>query len=68
MPAWSGGVDELRRESSHPPVDRHVLDGDAALGQQFFDVAEGQAVAQLPAHGDRDHLPREPIADPGQPG
>ncbi len=33
-----------------------VIGGDAAFCQQFFHVAVGQAVAQLPAHRDRDHL------------
>ena len=38
----------------HPPIDRHVIDLDAALGQQLLDIAVGQAVAQIPAHRDRD--------------
>ena len=25
------GVDELRREGLHPPVDRHVINGDSAF-------------------------------------
>jgi len=32
----------------------------AALGEQFFDVTLGQAGAQIPAHGECDHLTREP--------
>jgi hypothetical protein len=28
----AGGVGELERESSHPPVDRHVIDLDTAFG------------------------------------
>src|SRR6478735_8968969 len=62
MAGRSGRVDELGREGPHPPVDRHVVDLDAALGQQFLDIAVGQAVAQIPAHRDADHLPRKPIA------
>ncbi len=42
------------------PVDRHVIDLDAALGEQLLDVALGQAVAQVPAHRNRDHLTWEP--------
>ena len=38
VPAWSGGVDEQRGEALHPPVDRDMVDNDAALGQEFFDV------------------------------
>jgi hypothetical protein len=37
-----GGVDELRRERLHPPVDRDVIDGDAALDQQLLDIAIGR--------------------------
>jgi hypothetical protein len=37
-----------------------VVDGDAALGEQLFDIAVGQAVAQVPADGDRDHVGWEP--------
>jgi hypothetical protein len=36
------GHGEQRRESLHPPVDGDVVDVDAALGEQFFDVAVGQ--------------------------
>jgi hypothetical protein len=31
-------LDELRGEPLHPPVDGDVVNGDAALGQQFLDV------------------------------
>ena len=37
-----------------------MIHRDATLGQQFLDVALGQAVAQVPAHRDRDHLTRKP--------
>jgi hypothetical protein len=56
------GVDELRSEGLHPPVRRHVIDLDAALGQQLLNVPVGQSVAQVPAHRDRDHLTWEPVA------
>jgi hypothetical protein len=36
------GHGEQRRESLHPPVDGDVVDLDAALGEQLFDVAVGQ--------------------------
>jgi hypothetical protein len=45
--ARSGGVDQQRREPLHPPVDRDVVDLDAALGEEFLDVAVGQAEAQV---------------------
>jgi hypothetical protein len=54
-----GGVEEQRGEPLHPPVHRHVVDVDAAFGQEFFDVSVGQPVAQIPAHRQRDHLGRE---------
>jgi hypothetical protein len=46
VPTVSGGVDELRREAQHPPVDRHVINGDAAFGRQLLDVTVGQPVPQ----------------------
>ena len=57
--ARPGGLDELGGEALRPPVDGHMIDGDAALGEQFLNVAVGQAVAQVPADCDRDHLPRD---------
>ena len=32
----------------HPPVDGDVIDLDTALGQQFLDIAVGQAIARVP--------------------
>jgi hypothetical protein len=61
MASRPGGVDKLRCEGLHPAVDRHVVDLDAALGQQLLDIAVGQPVAQVPAHRDRDHLSREAV-------
>jgi hypothetical protein len=37
-----------------------VVDLDTAFGQQFLHVSVGQAVAQIPAHRDRDDLGWEP--------
>jgi hypothetical protein len=62
MPGRAGGVDERRREGLHPAVDRHVIDCDAALGEQLLDVAIGQGEAQVPAHRHRDHIAREAVA------
>jgi hypothetical protein len=59
MPGRSGCLDELAGEPLHPPVDRHVIDGDTAFGEQLLDVAVRQAVAQVPVDADRDDLPRE---------
>jgi len=41
----SGCVDEPRRERLDPAVDPQVINLDAALGQQFFDIAVGQPLA-----------------------
>ena len=62
MAARPGCLDELRGLPLHPAVDGDVVYGDTALGQQFLHVAVGQAVPQVPAHRDRDHLSREPEA------
>jgi hypothetical protein len=64
VPARSSGVGEQRREPLHPPVHRHVVDLRAALGQQLLHVPIRQAVPEIPADRDRDHLRREP--EPGK--
>jgi DNA-binding CsgD family transcriptional regulator len=33
--SWPGSVDELHRERLHPPINRDVIDNDAALSQQL---------------------------------
>ena len=40
----------------HPPVDRDVIDFDASLSQEFLHVAIRQAIAEVPANRQRDHL------------
>jgi hypothetical protein len=37
-----------------------VVNVDAALGEQSFDVAVGQAVAEIPTHRKQDHVQRKP--------
>jgi hypothetical protein len=64
VPEWAGGVSEQRGEPLHPPVHGHVIDLDAALGQQLLHIPIGLPVPQVPANGDRDHLGWEPI--PGE--
>jgi hypothetical protein len=46
--AGPGGLDELGSEPLHLPVDRDVIGGDAALGEQLLHVPVGQAVPQEP--------------------
>jgi hypothetical protein len=48
----------------HPPEDGDVVDLDSAFDQQLLHVAVGQAVTQVPADRDHDHLSREP--EPGE--
>jgi hypothetical protein len=59
VPERTGGLDELEGEPLHPPVDGDVIDGDAALGQQLLHIPVGQAIAQLAADRQGDHLPWE---------
>jgi hypothetical protein len=61
MPGRPSRVNELRCKCLHPPVHRDVVNLDAPLGQQFFNITVGQAEAQIPAHRDRDDLTREAI-------
>ena len=60
------GLGELRREPLDPPVDAHVVDLDAALGQQLLDVSVGQAEPQVPAHRQGDDFGREPVSGEGR--
>jgi hypothetical protein len=62
VPARPSRVDDQRSEALHPPVDGDVVNFDAALSQEFFDVAAGQPVPEIPAHRQQDHLRREPEA------
>ena len=57
------GVNDQWGEALHPPVDIHVINLDATFGKEFSHVAVGQAVAQVPAHRQQDHILREPVTD-----
>ncbi len=57
-------VNERWGEALYPPINGDVIDFDASFGEEFFDVSAGQAVAEVPAHGQQDHLGREPV--PGE--
>jgi hypothetical protein len=39
----------------YAPVDGDVVDVDAAFGEELFDIAIRQAVAQVPPNGQQDH-------------
>jgi len=61
----SGSVDEERSETPDPAVDSHMIDLDAALGEQLLEVAVGEVVAEIPAHGDGDEVGRKTEAPKG---
>ena len=65
VPTRPGRVDQQRREPLHPPVEGHVVDLDATLGEQLLQVPVGQPVPQVPAHRQQDHLGRE--TEPSEP-
>ena len=54
--AGPGSLGQQGREALDPAVDRDVVDLDAAFGQQLLDVAVRQREAQVPAHGQHDHV------------
>jgi hypothetical protein len=56
MTARASCLDDEQGEALHPPVDRDVIDLDAAFGEGFFNIAVGQAVAEVPAHCQQDHV------------
>ena len=53
-------VDQQRCEPLHPPVDRDVINLDAAFGEQLLDIAVGQSEPQIPTNRQHDHLGWEP--------
>src|SRR5829696_7733626 len=53
------GVGKQRRKPLDPPVDGDVVDLDAALGEQLLHVAVRQREAQIPPHGQHDHVWRK---------
>ena len=60
VPARPRSLDDERGEALHPPVDGDVIDLDAAFGQQLFDIAVRQAVAQVPTHSQQDRIGPKP--------
>jgi hypothetical protein len=57
-------VDEQRREALDLPVDRDVVDLDAAFDEQLLDITLGEVVAEVPPDGYHDHVGRVP--EPGE--
>jgi hypothetical protein len=67
VPTRPSGLGQQRREPQHPPVDRDVVDLDPAFGEELFDVAVGQAEAQVPADREDDDIRWEAEAGIGGP-
>ena len=55
-PVAAGRLAQQRQVAPHPAVDRAPVDGQAALGEPFGDVGVAQAVVDLPANRQGDHL------------
>src|SRR5438132_1418502 len=49
--AWPGRIRDQWREALHPSIDRDVIDLDPTLVEELLDVAIGEPVPQIPAHG-----------------
>jgi hypothetical protein len=56
VPARSCRVDQQRSKPLHPAIDTHVVDRDAAFGEQLFNVSVRQAVPQIPPKRHHDHV------------
>ena len=65
MPTGGGGLSELGGEPMNPPVHRHVIDLDAALGEELLHVPVGQAEPQVPPDRQGDDLGREAVPSEG---
>jgi hypothetical protein len=65
MPSGPGGLGELWSKPLDPPVHRHVVDLDAALGEELLDVPVGQAEPQVPPDRQRDDFGREAVPGEG---
>ncbi|HEV2126600.1 MAG TPA: hypothetical protein VGW38_27895 [Chloroflexota bacterium] len=64
-PERLGCRDEARGTGSDPIVDGTRVDGKAPLSQPLHDIGVAEAIAQLPAHGERKHLVREAVPAEG---
>jgi hypothetical protein len=48
-------LDQQRSKVHDPAVDRRMIDADAAFGHHFLQIAQAQAIAQIPSHAQQDH-------------
>jgi hypothetical protein len=56
MPARSCRVDQQRREALHPSKQGDVIDIDAALREELFEIAVRQPETEIPPDRQHDHL------------
>jgi len=66
VPTGGSGLRKLGCEPMHPPVDGHVIDLDAAPGEELLQVPVRQAEPQVPPDGQGDDLGRKPVASEGR--
>ena len=59
---WSSRLDDQRSEALHPPIDRNVINLDATLSQELFNVSVRQPVAEVPPDCQQDYVRWEPVA------
>ena len=52
----TGRVLEQGQETLDPAIDRGAIDDETALGKPLDDVRVTQAIPDIPAHGQRDHI------------
>ena len=51
VPTGPGRINQKLGEALYPPVDRDVIDFNGPFGQEFFDIAVGQAETEVPTNG-----------------
>jgi hypothetical protein len=62
LSAGPGRIDQQGSEALYPSVDRDVIYFDATFGHEFFNVAVGQSVSEVPTDSQHDDFRREPVA------
>ncbi len=61
----TGNFRKQREEPLNPTIDRPAVSDEASLGEPLDDVSIAQAIADVPAHGHRDHIIRESVVREG---
>jgi hypothetical protein len=58
VPIRTRRADKQRREALHSPIQGDIVNLDPTLSEELIDLPVRQADAQIPAHGEDDHLRR----------